>query len=130
MLKRIRGLYEDNTALAHRFRYALLAFDLTTIVFVIVTSFFPHTPNIEIVDGVFGVLILIDFLIRFALEKQRLSALLRPATWADLIAVGSFLVPIAGEGFGFLRNFAHLTPAAHLSVAGKAAQRSELFSEK
>jgi len=122
MLKRIRGLYEDNTALAHRFRYALLAFDLTTIIFVIVTSFFPHTQRIEAIDAVFGVLILVDFLIRFALERQRFAALLRPATWADLIAVGSFLVPIAGEGFGFLRILRTLRLLRTYQLLGRLRQ--------
>ena len=31
------GLYEADTARAHRFRYALLAFDAATILFIIVT---------------------------------------------------------------------------------------------
>ena len=101
--ERIRGLYEGDTPQAHRFRYGLLAFDLTTIGFVIFTSFFEHTPTVEAIDALFGVLILIDFMIRFALTNNRVQFLLRPVTWADIAAVGSFLVPIAGEGFGFLR---------------------------
>lgn len=101
--KTIRSLYEDDTRVAHRFRYGLLTFDLLTIGFVIVTSFFEHTPLVEAIDAVVGALILADFLIRFWLDRNRAQSLLRMATWADVIAVISFLAPIAGEGFGFLR---------------------------
>lgn len=101
--ERIRALYEGDTQAAHRFRYAILAFDLVTIGFVIVTSFFPRNDAVEIADVVFGVLILADFLIRVWLEADKGRFLLRLATWADIVAVFSFLAPIAGEGFGFLR---------------------------
>ena len=103
VLDRIRSYYEDDTPAAHRFRYGLLAFDLATIGFVIVTSFFERTRFVEAVDLVFGVLILADFIVRVLLEPQRGRFLLRLSTWADVAAVLSFLAPIAGEGFGFLR---------------------------
>lgn len=99
---RIRDLYEGDTTAAHRFRYALLAFDVATILFVIVTSFFERTVAVEVMDFVLGLIILSDFLLRLSLEKTA-RFLLRPATWADIAALVSFLAPIAGEGFGFLR---------------------------
>ncbi len=103
MLALLRELYNGNSVRAHRFRYALLAFDLATITFVIVTSFTGHTPAIEIADAVFGLLILADFLARLAVEHRRLRYFYRVSTWADIVAMVSFLAPIAGEGFGFLR---------------------------
>lgn len=103
MLDLFRELYNGHSTRAHRFRYALLAFDLVTVAFVIVTSFFEHTLPVEIADGVFGVVILADFLIRLAIEPQKLRYFTRLGTWADVVAVFSFLAPIAGEGFGFLR---------------------------
>lgn len=103
MLQKLTGLYEGDTAAAHRFRYGLLAFDLVTIVFVIVTSFFPRTGWVEIVDLALGVVILADFAVRVAIEKRKAYYFLRLSTWADIAAVASFLLPIAGEGFGFLR---------------------------
>jgi voltage-gated potassium channel len=103
ILNRIRGLYEDDEPGAHYFRYGLLIFDLGTILFVIVTSFFERGNWVEIADFILGTLILADFLTRMLIETQRLKALLRLATWADVAAVISFLAPIAGEAFGFLR---------------------------
>lgn len=103
MLQKLTSLYEDETPVAHRFRYGLLIFDLCTIAFVIVTSFFPRTRWVEIVDLILGVVILADFIVRVGIEKQKGRYFLRLSTWADIAAVASFLLPIAGEGFGFLR---------------------------
>jgi len=102
-MEKIRSLYEDDTLAAHRFRYGVLAFDIVTILFVIRTSFYEHTATIEIIDAVFGVLILADFLVRICIEKNKRKLMFRLATWADVAAVLSFLAPIAGEGVGFLR---------------------------
>ncbi|MBA83719.1 MAG: ion transporter [Rhodobacteraceae bacterium] len=103
MLRRIKRLYEGNSESAHRFRYALLIFDVVTILFVIGTSFFPHALAVEVLDFVFGVVILLDFIARIAITPQRLRHFTRLSTWADIVAVGSFLAPIVGEGLGFLR---------------------------
>ena len=102
-MEKIRSLYEDDTLAAHRFRYGVLAFDIVTILFVIGTSFYEHTATIEIIDAVFGVLILADFLVRIWIEKNKRKLMFRLATWADVAAVLSFLAPITGEGVGFLR---------------------------
>ncbi|GAB4355071.1 MAG: potassium channel family protein [Oricola sp.] len=103
MLERFRSLYEDNTPAAHRFRYGLLAFDIGTVIFVIVTSFFERSRWVELVDLVLGAVILADFVVRVLIEKQKGNFFLRLSTWADIAAVLSFLAPVAGEGFGFLR---------------------------
>ena len=68
----LRGLYEADTARAHRFRYALLAFDAATILFIIVTSFLPRTDLVEILDVVFGLAILVDFLARLLICRHRI----------------------------------------------------------
>ena len=103
MLDLFRELYNGDSPRAHRFRYAILGFDLVTIAFVIVTSFLPRARGIEIADAIFGVIILGDFLMRFVVEPTRKTFFLRFTTWADVVAMISFLAPIAGEGFGFLR---------------------------
>ncbi len=101
----VRELYEDNTSRAHAFRYALLAFDVATILFVIATSFLPRGSTVEIIDAVIGILILTDFIARLALSRARLRSLMHIGTAADIVAILSFLAPVAGEGLGFLRIF-------------------------
>jgi voltage-gated potassium channel len=103
-LDRLRRLYEGHGERSHRFRYALLVFDLVTILFVITTSFVPRTPVIVALDILFGFAILTDFLARFAIQPRKLRYLTFPTTWTDLIAVISFLAPLAtDEAFAFLR---------------------------
>ena len=88
---------------AHRFRYALLAFDVLTILFIIATSFVPREPWIEWLDLVFGLVILTDFCVRIWVSPHPLREFTHPATWADMVAIFSFIAPIVGEGLGFLR---------------------------
>ena len=99
----LRELYERDTWLGRRFRYLLLIFDLATIVFIVATSFIPRTPLIETLDVAFGVVILADIVARMVSSRHRMRDLMHPATWADFIAVASFLAPVAGEAAGFLR---------------------------
>jgi len=99
----LRELYHGDTIRAHRFRYGLVAFDIGTVLFVIATSFFAHTRPVEVADFLLGLLILADFSVRLMLERPWPKHFLRPSTWADMAALASFLAPIAGEGFGFLR---------------------------
>ena len=100
---RLRHLYEGTGADAHRFRYALLVFDLTTLAFIVATSFLPRNPLIEWFDILFGLVILADFCARLFISEHRLRDLLNPWTWADAIAIVSFLAPLVGEAGGFLR---------------------------
>ena len=103
MLRKIRLLYEGNSRRAHGFRYALLIFDLVTIAFVIVTSFFPRVLAVEVIDALIGLAIVADFAARFMIAPKKFAFWMRPATLADMVAMVSFLAPIAGESFGFLR---------------------------
>jgi voltage-gated potassium channel len=100
---RLRALYEARSAEAHRFRYALLAFDLITILFIVATSFVPRNDLIEWLDVAFGLVILADFIARLVISRHRVRDLLHPVTWADMAAIVSFLAPLIGEGAGFLR---------------------------
>ena len=99
----LHELYEGTTVRAHRFRYALLAFDITTICFVIMTSFITREAWIGYADLMFGALILLDFASRVFVAKKKLYYLTRLSTLADIAAMVSFLAPLAGEGLGFLR---------------------------
>ncbi len=102
-LERLHALYEGEDARAQRFRYGLLIFDLVTVLYVIATSFTTHGPVVEAIDMAIGAVMLADFGARVAIARPMHSYLIRPTTLADLIALVSFLAPVAGEGLGFLR---------------------------
>jgi voltage-gated potassium channel len=99
----VRQLYNGSSRRAVSFRYGLLAFDLITITFVVVSSFFLGSPVVAALDVVFGLAILVEFSMRLFISRSRLGELLHPLGLADLIVIVSFLVPAAGGSFGFLR---------------------------
>jgi len=99
----LRRLYEAATPAGTRFRYALLAFDVFTVVFIVATSFMPRWPVIGVIDVILGLLILADFSARLFISRAPWRDLMHPVTWADIAAIISFLAPIVGEGAGFLR---------------------------
>jgi len=102
-IETLRYLYESDARVAQRFRYGLVAFDIVTVLFIVLTSFTPGNSTVEWTDIFFGVVILLDFLARLAISRNRLRELLHPASLADMAAIVSFLAPIAGEAAGFLR---------------------------
>ena len=99
----LRQLYEGRSPAGHRFRYALLAFDLVSLVYVVATSFLPRSPLLELLDVLIGLLMMADFSARFFISNHRLRDLLNPLTWADLAAIVSFIAALVGQAFGFLR---------------------------
>ena len=124
---RLKEIYEGDTAAAHRFRYGLVAFDLTTVVFIVVTSFAAPSPIIERLDLVFGIAIAADLIARLSISDRLWRDLLSPFTWADLVAMLSFLAPIAGEGVGFLRVLRTLRLLRMYRVLARLRQDSRLF---
>src|SRR5689334_4407263 len=102
LIGRLRGLYEGDSREAHRFRYGLLLFDVTTILFIVVTSFMPRFGMLETIDIVIGLIVLADFVARLAISRHPWKDLAHPITLADAAAIVSFLAPIVGEGIGFL----------------------------
>jgi len=101
--ERLHHLYYGTAADACRFRYGVLAFDLATIAFVIGSSFIPRSAWIEALDVVIGVVLVTEFAARVGASRKPWREALRPASLADAVAIVSFLAPLAGEGFGFLR---------------------------
>lgn len=101
--ERLRLLYHGRSLAAHRFRYGLLAFDIVIVLFIVATSFVPRSPGLEWLDLVFGVVILVEFFARLYVSPHPAREFTHPATWADIVAIFSFIAPIVGEGLGFLR---------------------------
>ena len=99
----LSDLYEGDTPRGYRFRYGLFVFDLATILFIVATSFLPRADWLEGIDVLIGLAIVADVAARLIVSRRRFKDLLNPFTWADFIAIASFLAPITGEAAGFLR---------------------------
>ena len=81
----------------------MLVFDIVTILFIIGTSFTAQATWVEWLDLIFGLLILADFCARLYASPHPVREFAHPSTWADMVAIFSFLAPVAGEDLGFLR---------------------------
>ncbi|MET0529749.1 MAG: ion transporter [Microvirga sp.] len=124
---RLRDLYEGDTVRAHQFRYGLVAFDLITLAFIVATSFASPSLTLERIDIVFGIVIGADLLARLAISRHPWRELLNPFTWADFLAMLSFLAPIAREGAGFLRVLRTLRLLRTYRVLARLRQDSKFF---
>lgn len=125
----VRELYEGSSSRAHRYRYGLISFDIATIIFLVVSSFLPRTPLIGVIDVVIGLLILVDFLARFWISRDRLGDLMNPANLADVVVIASLLAPLAGEGLAFLRVVRVLRIMRSPLVLSRMRRDSKLFRE-
>ena len=99
----LRLLYDSDVGWARRARDMLLAFDMLILLFVIATSFIPPAPWLELVDTFLGVLLLGEMVARLIKSWSLRADIIDPWNWVDAVAIGSFLVPVAGEPLGFLR---------------------------
>jgi voltage-gated potassium channel len=125
----IRQLYEGETLGGVRFRYALLVLDIVTVLFIIATSFLPRSKAIESLDVVFGVLILADFSARLIISRQPLRDFTRLSTWSDIVAIISFLAPLAGEAGGFLRALRTLRLLRDYQMVARLRVDSSFFRQ-
>lgn len=100
---RIAELYEGKSEAAVRFRYALLAFDLITIVFLIASSFSDHGLVVKLIDAAFGVIIALDLGARLWISKRPMRQLFSFWGLIDVVVIISLIAPLTGEGLAFMR---------------------------
>lgn len=102
--RRVRLLYTGRSRRAAMFRYGLVAFDIATIVYFLLTVAVEQQRAFMIVNLVIGALILLDFCARLWVARNRRATLLRIYTIADLIVIASLvLAPLLTENLAVLR---------------------------
>lgn len=100
----IRLLYAGRSQRAQRFRYALIVFDLLTIIYFIATASLLTTPALAALNIALGVLILLDLGARLWISEDRRQEIMRFYTLADLVVVASLLLaPFLAANLAFLR---------------------------
>jgi voltage-gated potassium channel len=125
--RRLHHLYFGEGIECYRFRYAVLAFDITTIAFIIVSSFMPRHDAVERLDLAVGFVLLVELLGRLFASRKPLRELLHPITLIDIVAIASFLAPLVGEGAGFLRVLRTLRLMHSYQVVARLRQDSRWF---
>lgn len=90
-------LYFGFSPLARRFRYALLAFDLATVAYVIATTVGGTAVSFQMVDVMIGCVLTLDLVARTVGMRAAFLPLKRVAFWLDVVVIvalfGSALVP-------------------------------------
>ena len=99
----LRHLYGGRSANSRLFLYAILAFDLASLLFIIPTSFLPRNQVVRGIDIILGVAFLIELVARLAASRRVSRELLRFTTWTDVAAIISLLAATSSEAGGFLR---------------------------
>ena len=102
--ERLTQLYTGRGRRAARFRYGLIALDLATIGFFIVTAPMPPSPAIWLAEAVIGLLILADLTARFWIARDRRRLLRQIYTLADIVVILSLIVePLLGVNLAFMK---------------------------
>jgi len=98
-LDKLRELYDGGSRRSRAFRDFLFVFDVTAILYVIISSFFAGNETVEWINRVFGLLVLADLAARIAISRRPVRELIRPLTLAEIVAAISFLWPLGGGAF-------------------------------
>jgi voltage-gated potassium channel len=101
--EKIRSLYYGNDTKAHRFRLGLLAFDLVTILFFILSSLFVDSIVVRILDYVIALVIALELTARLIMANTAWRALLKFGSIADIVVIFSLIAPMFFDNLAFLR---------------------------
>lgn len=101
--QRIDNLYNGNSLGARVYRWSLLGFDVITISYFVIASFFHHIDDLHSVEEIIGVIYLLEYLARLSISRRRLHDILHPTGLADLIVIASLLAPTLAQNYSFLR---------------------------
>lgn len=96
-------LYNGASKRSRNFRYALLTFDVTSILFFIFSSLIEHTPWVQTIEYIIAAVIAVDFAARYWIAPNRLQFMTRFTSWADIVVFITLIAPIFVESFIFLR---------------------------
>jgi len=101
--EKLYTLYNGDSINATRFRFLLLAFDVLTISYFVISSTLPLTAWLLYVDILIGAFMLIDFMARLWIATDRLQFVFSFGTLMDVIVIVTLIVPLIAQNFAFLR---------------------------
>jgi voltage-gated potassium channel len=122
-----REIYYGHSPRALSAQYWFLALDLLIVGYFVVTTFLEPYDWIVYVDMAIGVVLLVDFLCRFAAQYDRGAFLVRPMTIVDFVVIASLFVPALVGNFAFLRLVRSLRLLRSYTVARQLRTHSRFF---
>ena len=124
----LHALYHGWDQKARVFRFSLLAFDIVSIAFFLVTAVIRDAHWIYWVDAFIAVIILADLTARFYISNRRTSLLKQLVTWVDIVVIISLLLPFLFENLLFLRVLRALRLLRTYHVLRDLRSESPFFS--
>jgi voltage-gated potassium channel len=121
-------IYYGLTPRALRARYLLLLFDLFVISYFIATTFIESREWIAVVDVIFAVVLIVDFLARTLAQPDRVGFLVRPLSLVDLVVIASLIVPATAGNVAFLRVIRALRLMRSYAVIRQLRAHSRFFA--
>lgn len=103
----VRGLltrlYSGDDAISRNFRYGLLAFDLVTVVYFVVTSMLVGSQAFHAVDLLIAAVLIADFFARLIVSPRPARFLTAGTTLVDMIVIVALIAPVFVTNLAFLR---------------------------
>ncbi|GAB6051659.1 potassium channel family protein [Magnetospira thiophila] len=96
-------LYHGASPKGRRFRYGLLAFDVLTVTFFILSSMVSHERWVIVADYAIGAVLLLDYVAQMWIANRPWRHFFRPLILADLLVIFSLMAPVFLENMAFLR---------------------------
>ena len=126
--RKCREIYYGHSMRALRAQYLFLTLDLLIISYFVVTTFLYPYEWIVFVDMAIGIVLVIDFLCRFAAQYDRGAFLVKPMTIIDFIVISSLFVPALVGNFAFLRLVRSLRLLRSYIVVRQLRIHSQFFA--
>ncbi len=104
----LHHLYYGTSQTSVYFRFGLIAFDIITISFFIVTSMVELSAWIITIDVMIAIVLSLDFFARLFLADNRLNFLIQPISLLDIVVILALLAAAFIENLAFLRVFRSL----------------------
>ncbi len=125
--QRVRALYHGTDEKARTFRFALLVFDIVSVLFFIATSMVREGAWIYWVDAVIAVVLVADLAARFWIAKHPWQLFRQFTTWTDIIVIITLILPTFFDSLLFLRVLRALRVLRSYRVLADLRQESAFF---
>ncbi len=96
-------LYYGDTPTSQRFRYGLIAFDIVTVLFFVVSSMVEQGAWILWIDFAIALVLIVDFAARAMIANRTWRFFFRFGSIVDLVVIVSLLLPAFIDNLAFLR---------------------------
>ena len=123
----VRHLYHGRDTRARAFRFAMIGFDLASIIFFVASSLMRDAPWIYVADALIALVVMADLALRIWITNRPARLFTQLTTWADIIVIVTLLLPTVIESYLFLRVLRALRLLRSYHMLGDLRQEFDFF---